>query len=385
MKKFLNVNVLLLFASMALVVASCAKSGVKALEEGDYYNAALQAIEKLKKDTDNEKASSVLPDAYKMASNELLRDITRAKAANQQFRYERVLEDYTKLNRMHDLIERCMPCRKLVSPEAYFKEAEDARDMAAAERFGYADALMLKNTIEAGREAYKSYEAVYKFAPNYRNVSEKMEDALNMGSYHVVLESPKLNSRLYNYSNEYFVSQINEYLRTNRRMNQFIRFYSPEEADQVRLRPNHVIRMEFLDFVVGETKLESKETLVTSADSVKTGTAKIDGKSVDVYGKVTAKLKESRKQVRSRGILAMEIYDYQQKKILLRKELPGEFNWMNEWASFNGDERALTKEQLALTKNREELPPPPSQLFIEFCKPIYNQFTSEVKRFYDKY
>lgn len=382
MKKLLNVPLL---ALIALIIASCAKSGVKALEEGDYYNATLQAIEKLKKDTNNEKATSVLPDAYKMASSELLRDIDHAKLANQQFRFERVLDDYNKLNRMHDLIERCMPCRKLVSPTAYFKEAEEAREKAAAERFVYADALMLKNTIEAGREAYKSYEEVYKFAPNYKDVRDKMEDALNMGSYHVVIETPKLNSRLYKYSNDYFVDQIDEYLRTNRQLNQFIRFYKPEEAEKIRLSPNHIVRLEFSDFVVGETKLESKETLVTSADSVKIGTAKIDGKNVDVYGKVTAKLKENRKQVRSRGILTMEVYDFQQKRVLLHKDLPGEFNWMNEWATFNGDERALTQAQLDLTKKREELPPAPQQLFIEFCKPIYSQFTSELKRFYDKY
>jgi hypothetical protein len=83
--------------------------------------------------------------------------------------------------------------------------------------------------------------------------------------------------------------------------------------------------------------------------------------------------------------MLLEIYDFRSNKTLLKEELPGEFTWVNEWASYNGDERALNKEELLLTQRREELPPAPQQLFIEFCKPIYDQFTSRVKRFYDKY
>ena len=81
----------------------------------------------------------------------------------------------------------------------------------------------------------------------------------------------------------------------------------------------------------------------------------------------------------------MEIYDFKTNKSLVKEQLPGEFYWNNSWASFNGDERALNKEELNLTRNREELPPPPQQMFIEFCKPIYDQFTYRIKRFYEKY
>ena len=111
----------------------------------------------------------------------------------------------------------------------------------------------------------------------------------------------------------------------------------------------------------------------------------MNGKKVSVYDKVTATIIKSRKAVRSRGLLSMEIFDYQTNKTLLREEIPGEFTWVNEWASFNGDERALTTSELNMTRNREQLPPPPQQLFIEFTKPIYDQVTSRIRRFYDKY
>ncbi|MCR9064973.1 MAG: hypothetical protein NXI00_13455 [Cytophagales bacterium] len=368
-----------------IIFSSCSKSGTKALEKGDYYGAVLQAVDKLKKDIDNDKSLEVLPQAYQYASEELLADIKSAKSANQQFRWERALDGYAKLNNMHDLIARCMACRRAVSPKSYFKEAEEARDLAAAERYTYATEMLKKNTIESGREAFDSYQTLFDFAPNYKDVREKLDEALFAGSYHVVLEQPQVNSRTYEISNKYFQDRIDEFLRENKRMNKFIRFYSPAEAKDISLKPDHVVHLEFVDFIVGETLIEKSESTVTSEDSVKTGTATIRGSKVDVYDKVTAKLSKNRKIVNSKGILAMEIIDFQTNRVLSKDEFPGEFTWVNEWASYNGDERALSKEELAMTNKKEELPPAPQQLFVEFCKPIYNQFTSRIRRFYQDY
>ncbi len=376
---------LTLFLVSSILVIACSKSGTKALEKGDYYNATLQAIEKLKKDIDNEKSMTVLGQAYGYAKEELLADIGNARKANEQFKYERVLDNYAKLNILNDRLTHCVPCRKIVNPVAYFKEAEEARDLAANERYLYAESMLSKQTIEGGRAAFASYEKLFQFAPNFKDVRQKMDLALDMGSYHVVLETPIVNSKLYSYSNEYFADQLSDFVKNNRRMNQFIRFYSPEEAVEVKLQPDQIVQLEFVDFVVGQTLVERNKEYLISTDSVKTGSATVEGKKVDVFGKVYAELTLNRKVVVSRGLLSMLIKDFKTGRVLQKREFPGEFTWVNEWASYNGDERALTKEQLALCSKKEDLPPPPQQLFVEFCKPIYDQVTSEVKRFYSKY
>ena len=383
MRTFLKYFVL---ASVIFTI-SCSKSGTKALEKGNYYEAVLQSVEKLKKDSDNSKALEVLPTAYRNAQEEFTRDITRVRNANQQFRWETILEYYNKLNKMQESIERCTACRRIVSPQTYFKETEEARDNAATERYVLGNDILSRNNLSKldARAAYDHFEKITIFAPNYKDARNRLEEALNLGSVHVVVEQPKINSRLYQYSNDYFQDKVEEFLRTNRRINKFIRFYAPEEAKTVKLKPDHVVRLEIIDFVVGETNIATDRQNVTSKDSVKTGEATVNGKKVPVYGKVNATIIKSRKAVRSRGILSMEIYDYQTNKTLSREEIPGEYTWVNEWASFNGDERALTSTELNMTRNREQLPPPPQQLFIEFTKPIYDQVTSRIRRFYDKY
>lgn len=374
-----------LLISLSVVIVSCSKSGKKALEKGNYYNASVLAIEKLKKEPNNTKAIEVLPQSYKLASQELIATIEKTKLSSQPFKWEIAFEAHKKLNNLYDLIENCSSCKRLVNPKEFFNEMEETREFAAKERYLAGTTLLNQRTISSGRSAYENFEKLLSYAPNYKDATQKLDEALNMGSYHVVIEQPKINARLYEYSYEYFQSQVNDFLSNNRRMNKFIRFYDPKEAEEIKLKPDHVIRLEFIDFVVGQSKLESKQSTVESADSVKTGTAIIKGEKVDVYAKVKAQITENKKQIRSYGVMSMQIFDYQSQRSLLTRELAGEFNWFNEWTTFNGDERALTPTQSKMLRNREELPPPPQQLFIEFCKPIYDQFTTQVRSFYKNY
>ncbi|MEM8967027.1 MAG: hypothetical protein AAGE93_11465, partial [Bacteroidota bacterium] len=59
--------------------------------------------------------------------------------------------------------------------------------------------------------------------------------------------------------------------------------------------------------------------------------------------------------------------------------------WFAEWGRFQGDERALNEEELALCNLPEAVPPPPQQLFVEFTKPLYDQLTDRLNRFYQNY
>lgn len=366
-----------------LFVSGCSTTGRRALEKGRYYDAVVQSVEKLKKDPGNAEAKKVLHNAYGFASDVEIKNIDRALSSSPRFRFERVVESYRILNKMYDMIERCPACRDVVTPESYHKQFEVALDKALAERYSAGVELLEKNTITAGREAYKHFIRVAEMDSFYKDIDEKLEDALFMGSYHVVVEKPKLNSRLFDYSYGYFQDRVEEFLNNSRSINKFVRFYNPEEAESLKLKPDHIVRLEFVDFVVGQTVFESETTKVVSKDSVKVGTVKIEGKDVDVFNRVEAQFTMNKKTVDSRGIMMMEIFDARSMRILKRYEMPGRFTWVNEWAYFNGDERALSKEQKKMVNKRDEMPPTPQQLFLEICKPIYQQFKDHITRFYN--
>ena len=110
-----------------------------------------------------------------------------------------------------------------------------------------------------------------------------------------------------------------------------------------------------------------------------------DGSTKKVYGTVKAKISIFSKQLKSEGRVSMKILKPDGTALIKHDKFNGTYIWQEKWATFNGDERALTKEQLQLCKRREMYAPPPQDMFIRFTEPIYNQLTSQIRQFYSQY
>src|SRR5690606_28242293 len=71
-----------------------------------------------------------------------------------------------------------------------------------------------------------------------------------------------------------------------------------------------------------------------------------------VYATVKATLYEYQKTITSKGVVSFKIIDAKTGALLSVEKMPGEFVWSSRWATFNGDERALSAEQLKLTQQK---------------------------------
>jgi hypothetical protein len=113
--------------------------------------------------------------------------------------------------------------------------------------------------------------------------------------------------------------------------------------------------------------------------------SEVDLDTTKIYTTVKATLYYYKKTTTSKGVISFKIIDAKTNALLSVEKMPGEYVWVSEWATFNGDERALTAEQLQLSKQREKVPPAAQDLFIEFTRPIYDQLVTKIKNFYTKY
>jgi hypothetical protein len=381
MKRLSFILTCLLLSSFLLT--NC-KSAKKSLKRGDYDESVLRAVPKVNESARSSSAD-ILKEAYSLALQQHLDDLKRNETNADPFRWERTAEIYTQLNTLYNAVQGCANCTRLVTARSYFDQERDARDKAATARYEAGQGTLRQGGRENARLAFEHFEVANAMVPNFRDALRLMDEAYQTASFKVVVEQVLVTSRAYQLSNAYFQDRINEFLQTNRRLNKFVRFYTPQEATDDKVRPDHVVTLQFDDFVVGQTLVERETEEVISKDSVKTGEVTVDGKKVPVYGKVKAKLSRNRKTVVSKGLLDMQIQDFGTKKIVFQDKFPGEFRWVSEWGSYNGDERALTPDQLRMTKSRELNPPLPQDLFVEFSKPIYNSLTSRLRSFYEKY
>jgi len=369
------------FIYLSLIILSGCTTGKNALQKGDYDASVAKAVGRLQNSPKNTEAMQVLKTAYELAFQDHLRKINEAKMSNDLFRWESIMYDYQKINQLADDINTCPACLVIVpAPAKYIKELADSRYNAAVARYNSGTAYLNENNRLSAKKAYYEFEKVQNLQPNYKDVKTKMDDAFWAAVTRVVVQPIIINRGPYKLSGDYFQQQIDQFV-SNYSRNKFVIFYSEDQATTDKIVPDQLLSLDFDDFVVGQTYVKERVEKL-KRDSILVGETR-DKKPV--YGTVTATLSIFEKSISSSGLLDMTITDWQSRKIIKQQKFPGTFVWRDSWASYQGDERALNKNQLAMTRRKEILPPPPAALFLEFTKPIYNQLVENISYFYNSY
>jgi hypothetical protein len=374
----------LLFSLSFLILFSCS-SGKKAFEHGDYYEAVMKSVNRLRQKPDHSKSIETLKAAYPLAVEFYESQAKNEIESNSNYKWKNAIQAYNNINAMYEAIRQCPSCLKQIkNPVNYYSQIGPLKEKAADESYSAGINALMKGTRNDAKNAYFNFVDAQNFVPGYKDVVEYISKSKFEATLKVVVEQIPVPAR-YNLSGGFFQDKIEEFLHTNYPDQGFIKFYTPAEAKNANLAVvDQVLKIQFDDFSVGNSTLKEKEETVTR-DSVKVGEAKVDGKVVPVYNTVKAKLTTYSKEIVSNGLLSMIVVDGKSNGILSHKKFSGEYIWSSRWARFNGDERALSDQQLAYCKMKEQQPPGAQDLFLEFTKPIYNQLIPAVKSFYQAY
>ena len=381
MNRFSSLYLFIIF----LIVAGGCHSAKKSLKRGDFDDSVFRAADKLRNNPTHGSSLDILRQAFPSAVAQHLDDIQKNESGPDLPKWEQLLASYQKLNQLYEAVKTCPVCMKTVEARSYYEEERNSKQKAVESHYSEGIKMIAAGDRSNARVAYEHFERVSALSPNYNDIERRLETSYNLASFKVVVEQVLVTSKVYQLSNAYFQDRIYEFLQTNQRLNKFVRFYTPAEATKSKVKPDHIITLQFDDFIVGQTLLEKNTETVVSKDSVKIGEKIVNRRKVEFYDKVTAKLTKNRKTIHSSGLLDMRIVDFKTNQQVNQEKFGGEYNWVCEWANFNGDERALTPAQLRMCKSQELLPPDPQQLFIEFSKPIFDRLTERLKNYYAKY
>ncbi len=420
-------------------------SSKKSFESGNYYSSVMQSVSKLRKNPKHKKSIEILSQAYPMGVDYYKAQVNRMKSSQDRFKNGKIVDSYKMLNNMHDAIQKSPGALQVIPyPEDFYNQLKFHTQEAAAERYTAGQESLAMGSRPYAIQAYEHFIQSDLYFPGYKDVREKIEEAKYFATLKVLVDQVPVPSMKAGLSAQFFQDQIEQFL-FNYNDNEFIRFYSMR--DENLKDPDQILVFQFDDFVVGQVNNQeriietSKDSVVIARipkSSVQAATpveqkivichtpnpnsnakqtievsvsalqAHLDhgdkigpcdgytgnlGKSsgvnvpkeeyINVYGTVKAKFTENTREVISRGLLSMRIMDAKSNTVVLHEKFPGEFIWVNKWGNFNGDERALTREQLNIANQEAMQPPPPQHLFIEFCKPIYGQVKSKVQQYYN--
>ncbi|HEU5291472.1 MAG TPA: hypothetical protein VFU05_12570 [Cyclobacteriaceae bacterium] len=370
---------------IVLIVITACSSGKKAYEHGNYYEAVMQSVNRLRQNPDHSKSMEALRNSYPMALENLQTDANNQIASNSPSKWRNAIAAYDKINQMYETIRQSPGALKVIpNPKNFYNEIGPLKEKAAEESYNAGIEALMKGTREDAKRAYFNFADAQAFVPGYKDVVEYLDKAKFEATLIVALEQVAVPNR-YSLSGGFFQDKVEEYLHQNYTDRGFVKFYTPEEIKNIKLqRVDQILRIQFDDFSVGNTTVNEKEETVKK-DSVKVGEAKVDGKTIPVYNTVSAKLTTVKKEVVSTGLLSMIVMDAKTNGVLQHKKFSGEYSWVSSWGRFNGDDRALTDQQLAMCKRKEQQPPVAQDLFLEFTRPIYNQLIPALQGFYRNY
>ena len=371
-------------AFLLVFIASCT-SPQKMLDQGNYYQAVIMSVEKLKSNPNNEKARATLKASYPYAVNDFMNKLEREGVLNGQFKNTNQLIIYGQLNDLYEKIAQSPAAMNAVdNPENYYNQYNKLLPLAAEEQYVEGERLLSLGGRENAKAAYGFYEKANQFAPGYKNVNEQLNMSYDLALLKVYAIFEPIQSRTYELSAETFYQQVKNTLQ---RIEQegFVRFYYSNGSTNKEQVTDQNLVIRFEDFVVGETHTRERIEEV-SRDSVKIGETKLDnGRTKEIFGTVTAQLKNFHIEVNSRGLVHLNIEDINLNRNLVNEDLPGQYVWFHDWAEYQGDKRALNDLQWNLCQQRYRQPIPPQQMFVEFTKPIYAQIDQRLRRFYANY
>ena len=245
------------FIYLSILFVGCT-TGKNALQKGDYDASVSKAVNRLQNAPQNKEAIKVLATAYELSLNQHLRNIEEAKMSADVLRWESVMYDYQQINQLSDEINSSPAALEVVpNPRKFVAELNESKFKAAEVRYALGIKLLNEGNKVSARQAYQNFEKIQYLYPNYRDTKQKMDEAYWAAVLKVVVQPIRVNSNYYQLSNQYFQQKVSEWMNAYQR-NKFVLFYDEAQAYKQKIVPDQLIRLQFDDFVVGQTYVKER-------------------------------------------------------------------------------------------------------------------------------
>ncbi|MBK5278574.1 MAG: hypothetical protein JJE09_06890 [Bacteroidia bacterium] len=332
----------ILYCLIVLVLNGCS-SGKSAYKHGDYYDAVLTAVQRLRQNPDHKKSREILKLSYQPAVDYLETDVQNQINSNANFKYSAAVRDYEKINNLYEQIRASPGALKVVpSPKSKYKELTDMKNKAAEESYEAGIQSMMRSSRQDAKDAYFYFSDANIYVPGYRESIEMIEKAKFNATLKVIVESGLGNLYDWNFDPVIFGYTAN----------QFVKFYTPRNAEDNKIgKADQFLKVIVNGYKEGFPSISKR--VEEQKDSVKTGEKTVNGKKVPAFEQVSAKVTIFEKKVTARGSLTLLIVDGENKAELRNADIASDVTWTDSWAIYSGDLRALGSGNKKLVERRE--------------------------------
>lgn len=371
---------------LTLCLACSTKRQVeKAVNSGNYNAAISNAIDNLRTNKDAKRKQDIiflLKDAYSKANERDLNEIKRLEATNNPESYKRIYETYVTLDQRQEAVKPLLPL-SIDGKEVKFKfknytnELVKSKDQVSNYLYEECLALLESEDKLTIRKAYDLLEYIERINPNYDDTRALLDEAHKRGIYHVIVSVENQTEQIIPRLLEDALLDFETY-----GLNQFWTSYHNNTSQQKEF--DYSMKLQLQQIIISPEQLKEREVLrerrikdgweyqLDRNGNVRKDSLGNDIK-VDKFIDVEARLFEIQ-QFKSSQILGEVVYsDLTTNQLFGRHPIDSGFIFENIYATFRGNRKALSSEDIALTRN-EPIPfPTNEQMVFDTGEDLKNQ------------
>ncbi len=368
-----------------ILLAGCKTAG-KAYDKGNYTNAIELAVKKLQKNPNDGDAKALIKAAYKNAVDEHENKIAILSRSSGEPKYEQIYNIYRDLQNLNSIIRQAPPLQGIVQPTDYSDYLTTYKNKTGELYYEKGMAKMDLHDKAASRDAYRNFQKALKFKEN-DSIRMKMDEAYRHAIVRIVVLPMNNNNYGYQYSNNsYQLRNFEESLVRNLRYsqnNEFVKFYSEWDARSENIEADEVLEMYLNRMEIGRPYDQHSTRNVSKEIVVKEIVYKPDS-IVKQYARVSAQVTVTRRTMVSEGDLYITSKDARG-MTLWTYFVRGEHRWQIEFASYRGDERALSDNDRALLNRYDYNTPREDEIMEAILRQIENEMQYRLRNHLNRY
>jgi hypothetical protein len=372
----------ILYTAIAILILASCKTSKPYLERSDNDNTLFDAVKAIKKRSSDTAAINALPVLYNAAQQRHIRKIGSYSESKELSRWDKLIEEYTILQNMHEAIIDVDAASAAVTPVNYQQTIYDLKQRAAQDYYATGEDYLNEPGRDNAKKAYDHFKKAGRFVMDYKDARQKMDTAYQNAIVNVQVNPVQDNSYFfnsnwgnygYNYSNEYFQQSLVRDLGGKNSSRYPARFYTDWEARRDNVQPDWVI-----DLTLRNMNLPRPQSYQYSRNASKQVETGRDTSGKPIYQTVYASIQITRQSFTARAEMEVTITDAVNQKNIDRRSFREEYNWQEEYAAYSGDSRALDANDWNLINNNRYNEPRKEDVLNELYRKIYPQVKNRI-------
>ena len=364
-----------------MLFASC-KTSKDYLSRSDDDKTLFDVVKTLNKHNNDDDAAKALPIVYTQVQQNHLKKINTYKSYKEITRWDKIIDEYSSLQKMYDAISNSGTASNLVTAINYQNDIYDAKQFAAEDYYLLGTALLQSDRRDDAKKAYSYFKKTDKYVPGYKDAKAKMDEAYQNAIINVVINPVQDNSFFfntgwgnygYNYSNEYFQQTLIRELGGKNSSRYPAKFYTDWEARRDNVQPDWVV-----DLTLRNMNIPRPTTHNYSRNVSKQVEEGKDTSGRIIFKTVHATIHISKQFFTARGQMDVNITDAISRKNISYNTYSDDYYWEYEHANYSGDSRALSSNDWAIINNRNYNEPRKEDILNELYRKIYPQVKNRI-------